>query len=293
MDVTLIEKPPVNPYFSLFLGVIAVSTGAIFARMADAPPLVIAAYRLAIVMTVLLPLALIKGKDEIFSLSLSHYKLAIFSGFFLALHFAAWITSLNYTSVANSVVLVNTNPLWVAILTPFVAKERISKGLWISISICIIGCFIIGAGDVMTGSSAFLGDFLAILGSICAAFYLLLGRTLRKHVSLLSYITLCYGSAAVFLWIAVLSFSLKFTGFSPMTWSAFAGMAFVAQLIGHTCYNWALKWFSAGLIAVSLLGEPIGSSVLAFFLFDELPGKMDLFGSALILAGIYMAAKNE
>ncbi len=285
--------PPFNPYLALVSGVIAVSTGAIFARLADAPALVIAAFRLGLAILILAPIAWWKACEEFKQLTSKDLRLGLMSGFFLALHFATWISSLDFTSVANSVVLVNTNPLWVALLAPLIAHERIAPVASVSILVSVIGGAIIGAGDFAIGGSALLGDGLALAGSLCAAIYLLIGRNLRRKLSLLPYITVCYGSAAVILWILVLVSGLPMSGFSSGTYAAFWGMAFISQLIGHTSYNWALKWFSAGLIAVSLLGEPIGSTILAYFLFDEGLNLAKLVGGVLILAGICMAMLSE
>lgn len=285
--------PPFNPYFALIVGVFAVSTGAIFARLADAPALVIAAYRLGLATLILAPLAWFKARHEIAALSRRELKLAVISGFFLAMHFATWISSLDYTSVANSVVLVNTNPLWVGLLTPFIVKERVKRATVVSIIISVIGGSIIGYGDFATGGKALLGDALALIGSICAAIYLLLGRNLRSKLSLLPYIFICYGSAAVILWIIVLCLALPLSGFSRTTVFALWGMALISQLTGHTSYNWALKWFSAGLIAVSLLGEPIGATILAYIIFNEGLTAYKIIGGIFILAAIYIAASAE
>jgi drug/metabolite transporter (DMT)-like permease len=287
------QGPLFNPYFALIIGVFAVSTGAIFARLADAPALVIAAYRVGLASLILAPLAWFKARREIATLAKQDLKLAVVSGFFLAMHFATWISSLNYTSVANSVVLVNTNPLWVGLLTPFIAKERVKRATIISIIISVIGGIIIGYGDIATGGKALLGDGLALIGSICAAIYLLLGRDLRRKLSLLPYVFICYGSAAVILWIIVLCLGLPLAGFSRITVYALWGMALISQLTGHTSYNWALKWFSAGLIAVSLLGEPIGATILAYIIFNEGLTAHKIIGGIFILAAIYLAASSE
>jgi drug/metabolite transporter (DMT)-like permease len=217
----------------------------------------------------------------------------LLSGFFLAMHFSTWISSLSYTSVANSVVLVNTNPLWVGVLTPVISKDRLTLMTKIGIVISVIGGVIIGAGDFATGGQALWGDFLALLGSICAAIYLLLGRNLRRKLSLLAYVIICYGSAAIILWALVIALGLQVVGFSSTTYAAFAGMALISQIIGHTSYNWALKWFSASLIAVSLLGEPIGATILAYIIFAESLTWTKLIGGSLILAAIYLAARGE
>ena len=293
IDHTKDDGPSFNLYLALLIGIMAVSTGAIFARIADAPALVIAAYRVGIASLILAPITLWKARDEILTLSKRDLKLAVISGFFLAMHFATWISSLDYTSVANSVVLVNTNPLWVGLLTPLIAKEKVRRAALISIVISVIGGAIIGYGDFATGGKALLGDGLALAGSLCAAVYLLLGRTRRRKLSLLPYIFICYGSAAVILWIIVLSLGLPISGFSGTTVAAFLGMAIVAQIIGHSTYNWALKWLSAGLIAVSLLGEPIGSTILAYFLFDEGLSVYKFVGGGIILSAIYIAASSE
>ena len=287
------ESPPFNPFLALISGVLAVSTGAVFAKLAEAPALVIAAYRVGLASVILAPIAWWKARDEIVSLGMREYGLALLSGLFLALHFSTWISSLNYTSVANSVVLVNTNPLWVGVLTPVISKDRLTLKTKISIVISVIGGAILGAGDFATGGQALWGDFLALLGSICAAMYLLLGRNLRRRLSLLAYVIICYGSAAIMLWGLVIALGLQVVGFSSGTYAAFAGMALISQIIGHTSYNWALKWFSASLIAVSLLGEPIGATILAYIIFDESLTWTKFVGGSLILAAIYLAAKGE
>jgi drug/metabolite transporter (DMT)-like permease len=293
IDKTSDTVPPFNPYLALIVGTLAVSTGAIFARLADAPALVIAAYRVGLATLILAPFAWWQARDEILKLSRRDLKMAVISGFFLALHFATWISSLDYTSVANSVVLVNTNPLWVGLLTPLIAKERVRRAAVYSIVISVIGGAIIGYGDFATGGKALLGDALALAGSICAAIYLLLGRSLRRKLSLLAYIFICYGSAAVVLWAMVLLLRMPITGFSTGTVTAFLGMALISQIVGHSTYNWALRWLSAGLIAVSLLGEPIGSTILAYLIFDEGLTVYKVVGGVIILSAIYLAASTE
>jgi drug/metabolite transporter (DMT)-like permease len=284
---------PINPYIVLIGGIIGVSTGAIFARMADAPALVTAAYRVGLAAVVLAPFAFWKAGDELRRLSFRDLKLAILSGLFLALHFASWISSLDYTAVANSVVLVNTIPLWVGLLTPLIAEDRIQKLTIFSIALSVVGGAIIGFGDFAIGAKALWGDFLAVIGAICAAVYLLLGRNLRRKLSLLSYVAVCYGSAAVILWLVVLFLKLPIVGYSPQTVAAFWAMAMVSQILGHSSYNWALKWFSTGFVAVALLGEPIGSTILAYIIFDEGLTWLKLAGGLFILSAIYVAALGE
>lgn len=287
------DKPPFNPSLALVTGVLAVSTGAIFVRLAEAPAMVIAAYRVGLASLILAPIAWWRARDELLSLEKHDYLLAGLAGLFLALHFATWISSLNYTSVANSVVLVNTNPLWVGLLTPLISKDRLTLMTKISIVVCVIGGVVIGIGDFATGGQALWGDFLALVGSICAAMYLLLGRNLRRKLSLLAYIFLCYGSAAIILCPFVIVLRLPVVGFSTGTYAALVSMALIPQIIGHSSYNWALKWFSASFIAVTLLGEPIGATILAYIIFGETLTWAKFVGGSLILAAIYLAARGE
>ncbi len=286
-------RPRVHPYAALGVGILAVSTGAIFARLADAPALVTAAYRVGLAVLLLAPLAWLTARRELLSLGRRDLALAGLSGLFLALHFASWISSLDYTTVSSSVVLVNTNPLWVGLMTPFVTGDRLRPVMVISIVVSVVGGVLIGAGDFVAGGRALWGDGLALAGGVSAAAYLLMGRRLRAHLSLLTYVTVCYGAAAVILWVLVLALGLPLTGFNAGTWASFAGLALISQVVGHTTYNWALKWCSAGLIAVSLLGEPVISSIIAYFLFDEGFTPLKVLGGGCVLVSIYLAARAE
>ena len=287
------QPPPFNPLFALAVGAAAISTGAIFARLADAPALVIAAYRVGLATVLLAPVAWLSARSELRKLAWPDLRLALLSGAFLAGHFATWIASLDYTSVANSVVLVNTNPIWVGLFTPLVTGDRVARATKAGIAVSVAGGVVIGAGDFAAGGGALFGDALALAGSLCAAAYILIGRRLRQKLSLLPYILLCYGSAAVFLWIAVIAARMPVSGFSAGTWAALWAMAIVAQIVGHTSFNWALRWFAAGTIAVALLGEPIGATILAYLLFDEGLTVAKFVGGGMILAAIWIAASAE
>ena len=283
----------INPVIALTVGIAAISTGAIFARAADAPSLVIAAYRVGLAALILAPFAWWKCSREITGLSRSDWKLVLGAGFFLAVHFATWIASLDYTSVASSVVLVETIPLWVGILTPFVTGERPGKATLAGIGLSFAGGILIGAGDFGIGGRALFGDALALAGGFSGALYIMLGRNVRPRLSLLAYVTTCYGTAGALLWGMVLATRTPFSGFPAPTWWAFIGMALVPQLLGHSSYNWALRWFSASTVAICLLGEPIGSTLLAWIFFGETLTAWKAAGGALILAGIVLAAVNE
>jgi drug/metabolite transporter (DMT)-like permease len=287
------DAPGIHPYIVLISGILAISTGAIFVRIADAPSLVVAAYRVGLAALLLAPIACWKARSELRGLSSKDFRIAFFAGFFLAMHFATWITSLKFTAISNSVVLVSTSPLWVGIFAPLLIKEKIKRMTLLCILISIVGCAIIGSGDFRTGGEALWGDFLALLGGLCAAGYLILGKALRQKLSLLVYITICYGSAAIMLWIVVLVMGLQISGFSKQTLGAIWAMALVSQIIGHSSYNWALRYCSTTLVALSFLGEPVGSTILAYFIFHEKLTLSKAVGGIIILGAIYLTARSE
>jgi drug/metabolite transporter (DMT)-like permease len=279
--------------FVLFLGIVGISTGSIFARYADAHPVAISAYRAGIAAVVMLPVVIARCRGEVARLDRRDLLFVLFSGLFLALHFATWITSLFYTTIASSVVIVETIPVWTAILSPFVTGDRVSRMSWLGIGISFAGMLIITTGDFAIGGRALLGDLLALAGAWFATLYFLTGRIIRPRMSLPTYTCICYGTAFVLLLIACLLFGIPMTGFSTRTWAAFAGMGLVSQIMGHSSYNWALRHVSAGLVAVALLGEPLGATFLAWLLFGETLTTAKILGGAAILTGIILAAKGE
>jgi drug/metabolite transporter (DMT)-like permease len=294
----------------IVFGILAVSTASIFIRYAQiyAPSLVIAAYRLALATIAIGPFAFSKRSTELSSLSTRDLFFALLSGLFLALHFATWITSLEYTTVASSAVLVSTVPLWVALLSPITIKEPISRPIWIGMGLALMGVVIVALSDscfwysgrlacpafadIIKGD-AFLGDLLALAGALFAAGYVLIGRSLRTRISLLSYVFVVYGMAAVVLIISVLAIGYPLFGYPPQAYVWFVLLAIIPQLLGHSSFNWALGYLSAAYVSITLLGEPIGSTILAYFLLQEVPTPIKIFGAILILMGIYISSRSE
>ncbi len=293
---------------ALFIAILAVSTASIFIRFAqrDAPSLVIAAYRLTLASLILAPVALTRHRAELRALTRSELSLALLSGIFLAVHFASWISSLEYTTVASSVVLVSTSPLWVALLSPLLLREPVTRYVVLGMVLATLGGTIIGLSEACTWDGgltcapfeqfmqgrAFWGNFLALVGAWAVTGYLLIGRRLRAGMSLVAYIFLVYGMAALVLIGIMFAFGASPFGYSPMTYLWLLLLALVPQLIGHSTYNWALRFLPAAFVAVTTLGEPIGSTILAYFLLDETPTLLTIIGGALILAGIYIASKR-
>jgi len=304
------RKPFINPIVAILFAILAVSTASIFIRFAqkDVSSLVIAAYRLTIATIVLTPFVLTKKQAEIKKIQRKGLLFALLSGTFLALHFAFWITSLEFTTVASSAVLVSTVPLWVALLAPLTIGESITKSLFIGLALSLIGVVIIALSDVciLTGAKlicptinefisgrAFIGDTLALIGALMGAGYVLIGRHLRATLSVLSYVFIVYGMAAIVLIIGVIISGKQFFGFPPSAFVWLMLLALVPQLLGHSIYNWALGYLSAAYVSITLLGEPIGSTILAYFLLGEVPTLLKLFGALFIFIGIYKASQVE
>lgn len=295
---------------ALVIATLAVSTASIFIRFAQAngaPSLVIAALRIAFATLMIAPVALTRHLDEIKRFTRTEFLLGVFSGIFLAAHFAAWITSLEYTSVASSVVFVGTGPLWVALLSPMLLKEHISRTAVIGLVLAVIGGAIIGLadacvwenglvcpalGDILQGRVMW-GNFLALAGAWAVTGYLIIGRKLRAGTSLVPYIFLVYGMAAVALIIIMFVSGNTPFGYQPSTYGWIFLLAAIPQLIGHTTYNWTLKYLTATMVAVTVLGEPIGSATLAYFLLNETPSPATIAGGVLILAGIFITSRGR
>jgi drug/metabolite transporter (DMT)-like permease len=273
------------------VGVLAASTASIFIKLCDAPALIIAAYRMVFASLILLPYVLYKktgrtrGRKEIGWL--------ILSGLFLSLHFAFWIGSLKYTSVASSVVLVTTYPIFVGIGSRLFLKERMGLSLIFGIILSVLGSGLISYGDMAISRETLMGDGLALLGAIMASGYFLVGRKMRKSQDLLSYIFPVYSTAGFFLIIFSLLSEKNFFGYSWTTYLLLFLLALIPQLIGHTTINWALKYLPASMVALTYLGEPVGSTLLAYFILKEGLTPWKVFGGILILTGILTALKRK
>jgi drug/metabolite transporter (DMT)-like permease len=294
--------------FAILVAILAVSTASIFIRFAQndgAPSLVIAALRLTFATLILAPIAIVKHREELKRFTLNEILLGASSGIFLTLHFATWISSLEYTSVASSVVFVSTGPLWVALLSPMLLKEHLARTAIIGLGLSLLGGTIIGLSDACAWEAglscpalqdvlqgrAMLGNFLALAGAWTVTGYLIIGRKLRANISLVPYIFMVYGFAAVVLIIIMFVSGNSPFGYAPKIYGWIFLLAALPQLVGHSTYNWALKYMPAALVAVMTLGEPIGSAILAFFILSETPSLAVIIGGVFILSGIYLASR--
>lgn len=307
-----VRQIPTRVYLIIAAGVLAISSAAIFIRYAQAegvPSLLIAAARLTIAALLLTPFVLWRYRLQlvtqktptpsapgVLALTRQDILLACAAGFFLAIHFAAWVTSLEYTSVLISVVFVTTGPIWVALIEVFVLKARLPRLVAGGLLVAIAGGVIIGLGsadtsaiDANTPADNVIGAALSLVGAITFAAYLTIGRRLRAAMPVIPYIWLVYGSAAIFLLVANILAGTPFSGYSPLAALLLLALAIFPQLIGHSSMNYAVGYMSATVVSTISQLEPIGSAFLAFFVLRETPLPIQLVGSAVILLGVMLA----
>ncbi|MFC4559907.1 DMT family transporter [Virgibacillus kekensis] len=281
--------PPFNPYIAVVVGVIAVSSSAILVRLAgEAPAAVIALYRLLLAVIIMSPYVLLKNRREFKSIQKKDLLFSVLAGVFLALHFILWFESLNYTSVASSVVLVTLQPIFAFIGTYFFFSERFSPGAVISMIIAIFGSIIISWGDFQISGLALLGDLLALLGAVMVTAYFLLGQQVRKRLSLMTYTFVVYGISSITLILYNLAVQNPFFGYPADHWLYFLGLAIIPTFFGHTLFNWALKWLSTSTISMGIVFEPIGASILAYFILGEVVTWSQLLGGTIVLFGLFL-----
>ena len=287
------EKKLGKVYGIMGLGILGVSFSAVLIRSTEAPSTVIALYRMVITFFLFTPLVMKKGGIPLRTIGKKGVGLALLSGFFLALHFAAWIESLKHTTIASSTVLVSLQPLFTAILGYLFYKEALGRGQLLGMGIAILGSAFIGLSDFFGGGGHFYGDLLAVLGGAFASVYVLLGRGIRKYVSNLDYVYLAYGSCSVTLLGLNLLWRVPITPYETGDYLIFLALALFSTIGGHTVFNWALKYVEANKVSVALLGEPIGATILGFLILREVPTQAQLISAGIILFGLYIFIKHS
>lgn len=285
-------KPKVNPYLAVLVGVLAVSFSSLFVKLSGAPALIIAFYRLFFTFVILAPHTLLFSRSDLSVLTRRQALLSALSGLFLALHFVTWFTSLKYTSVASSVVLVTTQPIWVVAGGYVLFREKISLQSFIGGALALGGSIFIGAVDFQLGGTAVYGDLLAVAAAMFVSGYLLIGRRLRSQVNLPAYTFLVYGSASLVLGLSGLTSRQAFYPYPLQDWLLFLGLAVICTVLGHTVFNWALRYVQASVVAVFVLGEPLGAIVWALVFLQETPSLRQLAGGAVILTGLYLFTRG-
>jgi len=286
----------VRTFAGVSIGIIAISFASIFIKFCDdVPSIMIATYRLTLSSIILLIIAKSKG-IRLSSFNKKRLLLGMLGGLFLSLHFSFWISSLKFTSVASSVVLVATNPIFVGIFSYLFFKEKQPTELILGIILSFSGSIILAVGDsglqglAVQNPSFLLGDILAFLGAIMASGYLVVGSKLREEMDVLSYTSMVYTFSAFFLLIASISLGLPFAGYKQSSYFYMVLLAIIPQLIGHTAFNWALKYLKASMVAITILGEPIGASILAYIILGETIRSFQSIGIIFIFLAIIIAS---
>lgn len=279
-----------GPQIAIPIAIVSVSFASIFIKWSEAPSLTIAFYRLLFATMILIMPTMVFQREELLALSRRETTLLVLVGLALAFHFGFWISSLKYTTVANSVILVSTHPILIAVVAHYRLGERTSIYAAVGIGIALLGLAIIGVGDFIATSESLFGDALALLGMVALAAYILSGRRIRKTTPILPYAFVVYLASTVFLLLGCLIFQVSLYPYPQQEWILFLALAVIPMIFGHTLYNWALRHVTALMVSTSILAEPILSSILAVFLVSELPSPYVLLGGPFVLGGIFLVA---
>ncbi|MEF8851081.1 MAG: DMT family transporter [Haloarculaceae archaeon] len=286
-----------SPMAALAVAVLAVSTSAILLRWSAAPPTVAAFYRVVFTVGLLAPLAFTRHGEQLGSLGRRDALTAGASGLALAVHFATWFQSVEWTSVAASVTLVQSQALFVALGGWALLGERLGARKAGGIVLAMAGMVTMSAGELASGALVgprpLAGNGLAVAGAVAMAAYVLIGRSLRARVALVPYVTVVYSVCALGLLGVALVQGVRLLGYQSVEWVLFLAMAVGPGVFGHTVLNWALEHLESAVVSVSLLGEPVGSTILAMALLAEVPGAWTVAGGAVVLAGIVVTARSR
>lgn len=280
------NKPSIHPYIPILIGVISISLSAIFVKLAQADAGVIAFYRMLFSVLIMSPIFFMKYTKELKLITGRDWLFSSIAGIFLAFHFILWFESLNYTSVASSTVLVTLQPLFAFVGTYFFFKEPLSVKTIISGLIAIFGSFLISWGDFQVSGIALYGDMLALIACALITAYLLFGQEVRKRISLITYTMVVYSISTICLFFYVLLKGESFGPYSAMNWMWFLLLAIIPNLLGHTLFNWAIKWVSTNVISIAVLFEPIGAAILAYYIFSENLMPSQIIGGIVVFLGI-------
>ena len=272
----------------LGLGVVALSFAAILIRLTEAPSLLIAVGRLAVASLALAPFFWARWPKHRRELRGRNPWLFLLAGALLAAHFALWIESLNRTSVTSSVVLVATDPIFVAVLSPLILREGLSVRGWLAIGLGLAGSLVIGL-PALGEPQSLAGNLLALGGAACAGGYLIVGRRVRRDTGLIAYVYVMYTAAALLLLPFVFAAGVRPFAVPAGAWLFIVLLGLGPQLLGHTSFNWALRHLTAPVVAMVILFEPVGAALLAWLILGEPPTALEMAGGAVILGGIYLA----
>ncbi|MFD0960211.1 DMT family transporter [Paenibacillus chungangensis] len=276
-------------YIAMFLGAVALSTSAIFVKLTEAPASVIAFYRMLFSALLIMPLLMADARSSlrhIRSFTRRQWMMCLLAGFFLAVHFVLWFESLNYTSVTSSTVLVTLQPLFAIAGGAWLFRERLRMAAIGGGLLAIAGSFIIGWGDMQISGLALFGDLLALMGAAVVTVYFMIGQSVRKELELFPYTFIVYAASALYLLVYCLATGEALTGYESSDWLWMFLLALIPTVFGQTVFNWLVKWLSATTISMSILLEPVGTAILAYFILGEMVTLRQIIGGSVILCGV-------
>lgn len=281
-----------NPYIVVMIGVLTISSSAILVKLSSAEAGAIAFYRMFFSVCILLPMFLRRSKSELRMMKRNDWIYSLLAGIFLAFHFILWFESLNYTSVASSTVLVTLQPLFAFIGTFLFFKEKYSIKSITSAAVAMIGGFVISWGDFRLSGAALLGDMLALSACALITAYLLVGQSLRQRISLITYTFLVYSISTIVLFFYVIIRNEPLYPYPIEDWIYFLLLAILPNLLGHSLFNWALKWVSTAVISMAVLFEPVGATILAYLILSEKVAWFQLAGGSIIIISVLLFLMN-
>lgn len=281
----------INPKLVVLLGALGVSGSPIFIKLSSSPALTIAFYRMLFTILLLTPYIIYKNRNELKTVSKRNLLKTMISGLFLGCHFSFWILSLKYTTVASATILVNTSPILLLLINILIFKHVLTKKEIISVAVAFLGSILLAYGDFFGGNEALLGDTFAIMGAGFICVYLILGKQVREDLSMTSYTYLTYAFATITTLILNLFIQHSLVVTSSREIILFLAMAVFPTLLGHSLFNWSLKYVSETYVAMAILLEPILASIIAYFLFKEIPSSIQLIGAFTVLIGIVLYNK--
>ena len=287
-----------SPKLVVTIGVIFTSLSSTFVRSSTAPAVAIAMYRMWFSVILLLPFLIVEKARTASGRTAAHprpsdYVLCLLSGVFLALHFWSWFASLQLTTIASATVLVDTHPIFVLILGFLVLRERVSKKAVAFVGVTLAGMAVLSFGDLAQGADTFAGDMLALGGAASVSGYMLVGRIVRQRMTAFEYVVLVYLVAAITLTFVAIASGVPLFGYAPREYLTFVAIAFFCTLLGHTLFNWALKFLKTSYISMIVLTEPVYATILGIIIFSEIPGVTTYIGGAVVLLGVFLFVKEE
>ena len=286
-----------SPALALVIAILGVSSSAILVRWSTASSTVIAFYRVLFTLAAVAPVAAIYHREAFSRISGRDWIAAVAAGIALAVHFVAFFESLSWTTIAASVTLVQTQPIFVAIGAVLLLGERVDRRIVVGIAVALVGAVIMSLAEpgeaLPAGGDAMVGNVLAVGGGVMAACYLLAGRSLRQRVPIFPYVTIVYTACVAALFPAVIVSDAPVVAYPAREWILFLAMAAGPGLMGHTVLNWALEHVPSTIVSVTLLGEPVGATLLGVILLAEVPTQVTVIGGLVVLGGIYVTSTAE